>query len=51
MIWGSSGRLKEEVVTTRVGRIERGVHRALRAGEIDGLTALLMIVKARAGLL
>jgi len=30
------------------GRIERTVHRLLRAGEFDGETALLLILTARA---
>jgi len=34
---------------SRIGRIERAVHRMLRAGAIDGETALLTILRARSG--
>jgi hypothetical protein len=34
---------------SRRGTIERAVHRMLRAGSIDGETALLTILRARSG--
>jgi hypothetical protein len=34
---------------SRVGTVERAIHRMLRAGSIDGETALLTILRARSG--